>query len=53
LIGEETAELIEVETATVFAFTINFRCLKIDALIVPKRLVQNYFNLTLKEQTAC
>ncbi|MBC5840450.1 HIT domain-containing protein [Flavobacterium sp. F-380] len=52
LIGEETRGLI-VETATVFAFYDKFPVSIGHALIVPKRLVQNYFDLTLKEQTAC
>lgn len=52
LIGEETRELI-VETATVFSFSDKFPVSAGHALIVPKRLVSNYFDLTLKEQTAC
>ena len=52
LIGEETRELI-VETATVFSFYDKFPVSKGHSLIVPKRLVSNYFDLTLKEQTAC
>lgn len=52
LIGEETRELI-VETATVFSFFDKFPVSEGHALIVPKRLVSNYFDLTLKEQTAC
>jgi SAM-dependent methyltransferase len=52
LIGEETRELI-VETATVFSFYDKFPVSEGHALIVPKRLVSNYFELTLKEQTAC
>jgi diadenosine tetraphosphate (Ap4A) HIT family hydrolase len=52
LIGEETRELI-VETATVFAFYDKFPVSKGHSLIVPKRIVKNYFDLTLKEQTAC
>lgn len=52
LIGEETRELI-VETATVFSFFDKFPVSKGHSLIVPKRLVSNYFELTLKEQTAC
>lgn len=52
LIGNETRELI-VETATVFSFYDKFPVSKGHALIVPKRLVSNYFDLTLKEQTAC
>lgn len=52
LIGEEPRELI-IETATVFAFYDKFPVSKGHSLIVPKRLVPNYFDLTLKEQTAC
>ena len=52
LIGEETRELL-VETATVFSFYDKFPVSKGHALIVPKRLVSNYFDLTFKEQTAC
>lgn len=52
LIGEETRELI-VETATVFSFYDKFPVSEGHALIVPKRLISNYFDLTLKEQTAC
>jgi diadenosine tetraphosphate (Ap4A) HIT family hydrolase len=52
LIGEETRELI-VETATVFSIFDKFPVSEGHALIVPKRLVSNYFDLTLKEQTAC
>ncbi|MFD0834875.1 bifunctional class I SAM-dependent methyltransferase/HIT family protein [Mariniflexile aquimaris] len=52
LIGDETRELI-VETATVFSFYDKFPVSKGHSLIVPKRLVSNYFDLSLKEQTAC
>ena len=52
LTGDETRELI-VETATVFSFYDKFPVSKGHSLIVPKRLVSNYFDLTLKEQTAC
>jgi len=52
LIGEETRELI-VETATVFSFYDKFPVSEGHSLVVPKRLVSNYFDLTLKEQTAC
>ena len=51
-IGEEPRVLI-VETATIFAFYDKFPVSEGHALIVPKRLVANYFELTLKEQTAC
>lgn len=52
LIEDETRELI-VETATVFSFYDKFLVSKGHSLIVSKRLVSNYFDLTLKEQTAC
>lgn len=52
LIGEENRELI-VETATVFSFYDKFPVSEGHSLVVPKRLVSNYFDLTLKEQTAC
>ena len=50
--GDETRELI-VETVTVFSFYDKFPVSKGHSLVVPKRLVSNYFDLTLKEQTAC
>ena len=46
LVGEETRELI-VETATVFSFYDKFPVSKGHSLIVPKRLISNYFDLTL------
>lgn len=52
LIGDEERELI-VETATTFSFYDKFPVSKGHALIVPKRLISNYFDLTSKEQTAC
>ena len=52
LVGDEIRELI-VETATVFSFYDKFPVSKGHALVVPKRLVSNYFELTLKEQMAC
>jgi diadenosine tetraphosphate (Ap4A) HIT family hydrolase len=52
LIGDETRELL-VETATVFSFYDKFPVSEGHSLVVPKRLVSNYFDLTLKEQTAC
>jgi diadenosine tetraphosphate (Ap4A) HIT family hydrolase len=52
LIGEETRELL-VETATVLSFYDKFPVSEGHSLVVPKRLVSNYFDLTLKEQTAC
>jgi diadenosine tetraphosphate (Ap4A) HIT family hydrolase len=50
--GTETRDLI-VETATVFSFYDKFPVSEGHALVVPKRLVSNYFDLTLKEQMAC
>lgn len=52
LAGEDSRELI-VETATVFSFYDKFPVSEGHVLVVPKRLVSNYFDLTLKEQTAC
>lgn len=52
LVGNETRALI-VETATVFSFYDKYPVTEGHALIVPKRLVSNYFDLTLKEQMAC
>ena len=52
LIGEETREML-VETATVFSFYDKFPVSEGHSLVVPKRLVSNYFDLSLKEQTAC
>jgi diadenosine tetraphosphate (Ap4A) HIT family hydrolase len=52
LAGEDTRELL-VETATVFSFYDKFPVSEGHSLVVPKRLVSNYFDLTLKEQTAC
>lgn len=52
LIGEESRELL-VETATVFSFYDKFPVSEGHSLLVPKRLISNYFDLTLKEQTAC
>lgn len=52
LIGEETRELL-VETATVFSFYDKFPVSEGHSLVVSKRLVSNYFDLTLKEQIAC
>ena len=49
--GEIPAELI-VETATTFSFYDKFPVSVGHALIVPKRLVSTYFELTLKEQMA-
>ena len=42
-----------IRTATIFSFYDKFPVSKGHALVVPKRFVSNYFELTLKEQTAC
>lgn len=52
LVGPDTRELI-VETATFFSFYDKFPVTEGHALVVPKRMVSSYFDLTLKEQTAC
>ena len=52
LIGDDSRELI-VETATIFSIYDKFPVSKGHSLIVPKRFVSNYFDLNLKEQTAC
>lgn len=52
LVGDDTRELI-VETATVFSFYDKYPVTEGHALVVPKRLVSYYFDLTLKEQMAC
>ncbi len=49
--GDIPQELI-VETATTFSFYDKFPVSEGHALIVPKRLVSTYFDLTLKEQMA-
>jgi diadenosine tetraphosphate (Ap4A) HIT family hydrolase len=48
----EERELI-FESATAFSFYDKFPVNKGHALVVPKRLVANYFDLSTKEQTAC
>src|SRR5688572_27383568 len=50
--GEEVRELI-VESATAFSIFDKFPVNPGHALIIPKRLVSNYFDLTLKHQKAC
>jgi diadenosine tetraphosphate (Ap4A) HIT family hydrolase len=45
-------EEIIVESATAFSFFDNFPVSNGHALVVPKRVVSDYFELTLKEQTA-
>lgn len=51
-VGNEPRELI-VESATAFAFYDKFPVSSGHALIVPKRLIANYFELSFKEQAAC
>lgn len=41
------------ESATAFSFYDKFPVSQGHTLVVPKRLVANYFDLTVKEQTAC
>lgn len=48
----ENRELL-FESATVFSFYDKFPVSKGHTLIVPKRLVSNYFELSVKEQIAC
>jgi diadenosine tetraphosphate (Ap4A) HIT family hydrolase len=52
LATDEIRELI-VETATAFSFYDKFPVSKGHVLVVPKRVVANYFELSVKEQTAC
>lgn len=49
---EDSTELI-VETAKVFSFYDKFPVSKGHALVVPKRKIPNYFNLSSREQIAC
>lgn len=49
--GEERNLIVE--SATVFAFYDKFPVSEGHALVVPKRLVSNYFDLTQREQIAC
>ena len=50
--GSEERELL-FECATAFSFYDKYPVSKGHVLILPKRLVANYFDLTFKEQTAC
>lgn len=52
LLGTEKRELIA-ETATAFSFFDKFPVNPGHALVVPKRVVSNYFDLSSKEQFAC
>ena len=49
---EKDREII-LETATTFAFYDKFPVNKGHALIIPKRHIANYFDLTITEQTDC
>ncbi len=51
-VGEDERELI-FESATAFSFFDKFPVSKGHVLVVPKRLITNYFDLSVKEQTAC
>lgn len=51
-VPDELREII-VETATAFAMYDKYPVNPGHALIIPKRVVANYFELSLKEQTAC
>lgn len=50
--GNEERDLL-FESATAFSFFDKYPVSEGHTLIVPKRLVSNYFDLTIKEQTAC
>ena len=50
--GKETRELIT-ESATAFAIFDKFPVSKGHALIIPKKLISNFFELSTHEQTAC
>jgi len=49
--GNEIRELI-IETATVFAIKDKFPVSEGHSLVIPKRLISNYFDLNFREQTA-
>ena len=51
-IGKDERELL-FESATAFSFFDKFPVNKGHSLVVPKRVVSNYFELSVKEQTAC
>lgn len=51
-VGTDERELL-FESATAFAFFDKYPVNKGHALVVPKRVVANYFDLSVKEQTAC
>lgn len=50
--GDEVRELI-VESATAFSIYDKYPVALGHSLVIPKRLVANYFDLTVKEQMAC
>jgi diadenosine tetraphosphate (Ap4A) HIT family hydrolase len=50
--GEKERELL-FESATAFSFYDLYPVNKGHVLVVPKRVVQNYFELSVREQTAC
>jgi diadenosine tetraphosphate (Ap4A) HIT family hydrolase len=50
--GDEERKIL-FESATAFSFYDKFPVNNGHALVVPKRVVANYFELTVKEQTAC
>ncbi|MEO8399691.1 MAG: HIT family protein [Ignavibacteriaceae bacterium] len=50
--GNEARELIT-ESATAFAIYDKFPVSNGHALIIPKKLIANFFNLSFHEQTAC
>lgn len=51
-VGTEQRELL-FESATAFSFFDKYPVNKGHTLVVPKRVVANYFDLSVKEQTAC
>jgi diadenosine tetraphosphate (Ap4A) HIT family hydrolase len=51
-IGNDEREMI-FESATAFSFFDKYPVNKGHTLVVPKRVVANYFDLSVKEQTAC
>jgi diadenosine tetraphosphate (Ap4A) HIT family hydrolase len=50
--GDKERELL-FESATAFSFYDHYPVSKGHSLVVPKRVVSNYFDLSVKEQTAC
>jgi diadenosine tetraphosphate (Ap4A) HIT family hydrolase len=51
-VGDDERELL-FESATAFGFFDKYPVNKGHTLVVPKRIVANYFDLSVKEQTAC